>query len=78
MVDQLMTVKDAAARLGVTPAAVYALCREGKLAHYRLGLKGGVVKILPADLEAYVQACRVDAGSRRGKPETLQFVRQPA
>jgi len=36
-VERLLTVKEAAERLRVSTATVYGLCKDGKLAHVRVG-----------------------------------------
>jgi excisionase family DNA binding protein len=54
-----MTVREAAARLEVTPATVYALCAAGRLGHLRVGVGKGAIRITEADLAAYIAACRV-------------------
>jgi excisionase family DNA binding protein len=56
--ERLLSVKEAAARLGVSTSTVYKLCAEGKLAHVRVsnairiapgGFKG--TKALPSWIE---------------------------
>lgn len=56
----MLTVKQAAARAGVSPSLVYAWCREQRLAHYRFGREGrrGRIRIDPADLDALVTSLR--------------------
>lgn len=61
-----MTVAEAAARLEITPALVYKLCREGRLPHRRLGFGRGVIRLTEEDIAAYLEACRVEA---RGEEE---------
>jgi excisionase family DNA binding protein len=56
-----VTVNEAAEVLGIRPATVYQLCRERKLAHYKVGPGGGRIVILPADVAAYLAAHRVEA-----------------
>ncbi len=57
----LLTVKAAAARLGCSPALVYLLCAERKLAHVRLGTARGTIRVEEADLEAFLADCKVEA-----------------
>jgi excisionase family DNA binding protein len=59
----LLTVKAAAARLGCSPALVYLLCAERKLAHVRLGTARGTIRVEEADLEAFLVGCKVEAHS---------------
>lgn len=70
----LLTVREAAARLGLSPDAVYELCRAGKLAHYRLGVHGGRLMVAEADLAAYLESCRVESATSKPRM-TLRHVR---
>lgn len=58
----MLTVKQAAGRVGVSPSLVYAWCREQRLPHYRMGREGkrGQIRINPADLDALVKSLRQD------------------
>jgi Helix-turn-helix domain len=58
-----MTVAEAARELEVSPALVYQLCRMGYLAHTRIGLKRGVIRIDPRDVAAFRAAHRVQAAA---------------
>ena len=49
----LLTVREVAARLGVSRATVYKLCTEGTLPHLRLS---NVIRFDPDALEAYLAA----------------------
>ncbi len=63
----LLTVREAAERLRVSPATVYKLCEAGKLAHVRLGTHA--IWIAAGDLAAYVESPRVGgASTARGAP----------
>jgi excisionase family DNA binding protein len=55
--DVLLTVKEAAQRLKVSPATVYALCESGRLPHVRISTHS--IRISDIELKAYVSACRV-------------------
>jgi excisionase family DNA binding protein len=57
-----MTVREVAKRIGVCASLVYGLIQSRMLAHYRVGGKGkrGRILVDETDLEAYLQACRVD------------------
>jgi excisionase family DNA binding protein len=57
----LLSVRQVAARLGVCTATVYALCGRAELPHVRIR---NVIRVLPADLEAFLRARR--KGSDRG------------
>jgi excisionase family DNA binding protein len=70
-----VTVKDAARALEVSEALVYDLCKRGRLAHYRIGLGRGRIRIDPGQVAAFRAACRreaTDAG-----PEAPPSARRP-
>jgi excisionase family DNA binding protein len=60
--ENLISVKAAAKKIGVSQALVYQLCAEGTLPHYRVGGKGkrGKIVIDPNELESYFQARRIE------------------
>ena len=62
MGDKLLTVEEAADRAGISASLVYSWCREQLLPHFRFGTKGrrGKIMIAPAELEEFMQACRVE------------------
>ena len=55
--DSLLTVKEAARRLKVSPATAYALCESGRLPHARISTHS--IRIPDIELKAYVWARRV-------------------
>lgn len=57
----VLTVKQAAERLGVSPALVYALCARRRLRHERHGLGRGKILIPEEALEEYRRRQTVDA-----------------
>lgn len=61
VVDRKLSVKEAGAFAGVSPALVYQWCQEQRLPHYRFGTEGRRGKILidPSDLEEFMRQCRV-------------------
>lgn len=59
----MMSIQEAALRLGLTPSAVYKLCRAGCLPYYRLGPRGGKVLLKPDDVADYLESCRVETPS---------------
>ena len=63
ILPQALSVKEVAARLGCSPALVYLLCSERKLAHFRLGTARGTLRVEETDLEAFVAVCKVEAHS---------------
>jgi excisionase family DNA binding protein len=54
-----MTVAKAAEALEVSPALVYALLKAGKIAHHRIGLGRGVIRIDAESLAEYKRSCEV-------------------
>ncbi len=59
--DRLLTVEEAAERLNASPRFIRHLISERRLAFTRLGRK---VRIAERDLDAFVQAGRVEPLSR--------------
>jgi excisionase family DNA binding protein len=55
-----LTVKEAAARLGVSDKLVYSLCKAGKIVHERHGLGRGTIRITEEALEEYRRQARVE------------------
>ncbi len=62
----MLTVKQAAVRLSVSPTTVYGLCQRRKLRHVRVGLGRGAVRIEEKDLEEYLKGATV--GPERVEP----------
>jgi excisionase family DNA binding protein len=63
-----MTVAQAAAKLEVSEGLVYKLCRAGKIAHHRVGLGRGVIRIEADALDEFKRGC--EAGAFENEPET--------
>jgi excisionase family DNA binding protein len=61
-----MTVREVAEKLQVAKTTVYDLCAKGLLAHHRVGIGRGTIRIVESDLQAYLDSCRVEA---TGPPE---------
>jgi excisionase family DNA binding protein len=55
---RLLTVKEAAARLRVSPATVYGLCERGGLRYVRISTHA--IRITEADLSTFVHRRRSD------------------
>jgi excisionase family DNA binding protein len=66
----VLTVKQAAERLGVCPALVYDWCSSRLLPHFRLGSRGkrGKILIREEDLDRYLEASRVGAEVSKPPP----------
>lgn len=68
----MLTVKNAAHWLGISPSLVYALCKEGRIRHERHGLRRGKILISEAALEEYRRAAEVKPSA----PE-LKHIKNP-
>lgn len=64
MLDRLLTVDEAAERLGTSTRFVRRLIFERRIAFVKVGRH---VRITPGDLDAYVAAGRVDALRQRAE-----------
>ena len=64
MLDRLLTVEEAAGRLGTSTRFVRRLIFERRIAFVKVGRH---VRISPADLDAFIEAGRVTALRRRRK-----------
>ena len=69
----MLTVKQAAERLGVCQSLVYGWVESRRLAHYRAGAKGrrGRVLIAEADLDSFLESLKVEADGPVRKPISL-------
>lgn len=57
-----LSTAEAAARLGITARTVYSFINDGSLPAYRMGRK---IQVLAADVEAFVEAARIQRGTLR-------------
>ncbi len=62
----MLTVKQVAEKLGVSPTTVYGLCQRRKLRHARVGLGRGAVRIDEKDLDDFLSGATV--GPERAQP----------
>jgi excisionase family DNA binding protein len=65
LTDKLLTVAEAADRLGISLAVVYALCSARKIRHERHGLKRGKILIPESALEDYRRLRTVEVEDER-------------
>lgn len=72
----LLTADQVAELLAVHPRTVYELCAAGRLAHYRVGVGGGAIRITRDAVEAYLAASLVPASE--GAPARPKGRRLPA
>ena len=71
---RVLSVRQAAERLGVSPSLVYALCASKRLAHERHGLGRGKILIPEGALEEYRRRQTVAAGGAPGRPPALGHI----
>lgn len=61
----LLTVKNVAERLNISPSCVYQLVESGQLAHHRIGLGRGAIRVTEDDLTNYLDQVRHHASGDR-------------
>jgi excisionase family DNA binding protein len=62
--SQILVVREAAERLGVSTSMVYLLCGARRLDHFRLRLGRGTIRIRETDLQAYLEGCKVASNQK--------------
>ena len=72
---KLLSVREAAERLGVSPALVYELCAARRLRHERHGLKRGTIRIPEDALDEYRKRRTVEAEEGASVPVPVPKVR---
>jgi excisionase family DNA binding protein len=73
----MLTVKQAAVRLGISPSLVYGWCEDRILPHFRLGNKGsrrGKILIEETALDAFLQCRKVEAGAGNAASLALRHI----
>jgi excisionase family DNA binding protein len=70
----MLTVKDAAARAGVSPALVYIWVEKGVLPHFRMGRPGsrGGIRIAVGDLEAFLASLKRGEMPKESVPPAIK------
>jgi excisionase family DNA binding protein len=68
----MLTVKQAAEKIGISTNLVYGWCEAQLLPHYRIGRQGsrGAIRIAESDLEAFIAARK--QGERRTPPPSCK------
>ena len=69
----MLTVKEVAEKLGVSPTTVYGLCQRRKLRHARVGLVRGAVRIDEKDLEEYLKGATISPERIQPSPSRERF-----
>ena len=72
----MLTVADVAKRLRCSPSLVYALIARGRLAHHRLGLGRGAIRVTEAQLAAFLEGTAITPAP--SQPEELRHIRSPS
>ncbi len=62
MSNQLLSIGEAAARIGISPHTLRAMIRSKAIACYRVGPRRGGIRLSVEDLDRYLMAGRVEAG----------------
>jgi excisionase family DNA binding protein len=65
--DSFLSVRDAAALLGVSYGSVLAAVHNGSLPAFRFGPHGGVYRIRQSDLTDYISSCRTAMAPYRSR-----------
>lgn len=65
----LLTVKQVAQRLNISPSFVYELLKSGRLKHYRLGKGQGGLRISEKQLAAYLEGAEGTTPSAPGEKQ---------
>jgi excisionase family DNA binding protein len=62
--EEFLTAAEAAEQTGMSVSSIYEACKNRRLAHYKMSGRGrrGKVLIRPADLQAFIESQRVEAG----------------
>ena len=75
---RLLTVKEVAALIGISSAAVYELCNSGLIAYRRVGARGGRIRFEEPDVVAYLAATRVEKSPTVPMPQSRASKRKAA
>ena len=65
---KLLSVREVALHLGLSPTVIYALCARKRVRHERHGLGRGVIKIPEDALEEYRRSVTVEVKREAGAP----------
>ncbi len=72
----MLTVKQVAEKLNITPQSVYQLIQTGKLPVHRFGNGRGTIRISQEDLDRFIESCR-HVASPQDVPKVSRPARQP-
>lgn len=64
-IPQYFKPSEVADMLKISKTAMYDLLKAGKIAHYKVGEKGGSTLIKAEDLQAYLDSCRHEVKAPR-------------
>jgi excisionase family DNA binding protein len=57
----MLSVREAAERLGVAASTIYDLVQRRRLGHHRVGTGRGRILFMEEDLSAFLDSCKVEA-----------------
>lgn len=60
----MLSVNETAKRLGISTSSLYELARQRKISHCRIGVGRGRLLFTEADIEDFLESCRVKAGAK--------------
>jgi excisionase family DNA binding protein len=66
----MLSVREAADRLGIAVSTLYDLVRQRRINHHRVGTGRGRILFSEQDLSAYLASCKVEAESL---PQSFRF-----
>lgn len=61
----MLTIRDVAERLGISPSTAYALVESHRLPHHRIGVGRGVIRVSEAQLTAYLDTTKQEREAPR-------------
>ena len=73
--SRMLSVKDAAEQLNVSPSTIYALISTGKLSCHRVGAGRGVIRISETGIADYLADCANQVSGARSEPAHRPVIR---
>lgn len=64
----MLTVKEVAQRLNVSPSCIYQLVETGRISHHRIGLGRGAIRFTEANIAAFLEDSQNRASGEQAKP----------
>ncbi len=76
---RLLTIREVAERLRISPSTAYAMAQRGDLPVVRVGPRGGAIRVLEQGLAAYVaerSAPTMSPSSLQARPTRLKHLKR--